>query len=191
MSIFTKIKEKIMNFFSKNIFTATLMYIILMVIFYFSNAFSNIDVYAFMLSFSLMYLIIFVMTAFEYIAKIAHNKVSFSAGIIYIFGTVLFMIVFFALNYFYLYLSNHNSFKGEIGKDVISQIISFVYFSVVTFTTLGYGDILPVSNLARIFVMIECIVSMLIILLVFSMFSGFQETFKKKLPFDFEDEKKN
>ncbi|GAB6109065.1 ion channel [Fusibacter bizertensis] len=190
MNIIISTKERIMNFFSKNIFTATLLYIIFIVIYYYLSTFFNTDIYTIMLSFSFMYLFLFVLSAFEYIAKIAHKIVPFSVGIIYIFGIVLFMIIFFAINYLFLFLMDQDSFKGSIGNDIISQTISFIYFSVVTFTTVGFGDILPVSNLARIFVILESIVSMVVILLVFSMFSGFHETFKNNSPFSFGDEKK-
>jgi len=38
-----------------------------------------------------------------------------------------------------------------------------LYFSAVTVTTLGYGDIVPISTLARLFVALESILGILII----------------------------
>jgi voltage-gated potassium channel len=42
-------------------------------------------------------------------------------------------------------------------------LIDFLYFSAVTITTLGYGDILPNSSLVRGLVMIETIIGMIIL----------------------------
>ena len=45
----------------------------------------------------------------------------------------------------------------------IDTYFRMLYFSTVTITTLGYGDILPISNLARIMVSIESIVGIVVI----------------------------
>lgn len=42
-------------------------------------------------------------------------------------------------------------------KKITPDLFDFIYFSVVTITTLGYGDILPNSKLIRLFIMIESI----------------------------------
>lgn len=45
------------------------------------------------------------------------------------------------------------------GDTYIKSFTDSVYFVVVTYTTLGYGDILPVTNLAKFVVCIICITS--------------------------------
>lgn len=57
------------------------------------------------------------------------------------------------------------------------SLIDFLYFSAVTITTLGYGDILPCSTVGRVFVMIESFLG--IITIGFFISSVFLE--KKKL----------
>ena len=39
----------------------------------------------------------------------------------------------------------------------IDAIVNAVYFSVITITTVGYGDIIPHTPLARIIVAAECL----------------------------------
>jgi hypothetical protein len=58
--------------------------------------------------------------------------------------------------------------------------IDFLYFSAVTITTLGYGDIIPNGRLVRIYVMIETLFGVLIIGLFLSTFSTSEERFKLK-----------
>jgi len=40
-------------------------------------------------------------------------------------------------------------------KLVVSNIVTAFYFSVVTFATLGFGDITPVNSLGRIWAILE------------------------------------
>lgn len=52
----------------------------------------------------------------------------------------------------------------------------FTYFSVVTITTLGYGDIVPISSAARALVQIEAIVGQLYMALVLAWLVGLYMT---------------
>lgn len=47
------------------------------------------------------------------------------------------------------------SFTGEIGGSAHQQLIDFMYFSLVTLTSLGYGDIVPVGAMARALATLE------------------------------------
>ncbi|QUM81161.1 two pore domain potassium channel family protein [Moritella sp. 5] len=64
------------------------------------------------------------------------------------------IILFFALGYSLFPLSSFN--KTISGYD-------YIYFSVVTITTLGYGDIYPTSSLAKFIVNVESILGILLI----------------------------
>ncbi|MBC2581342.1 potassium channel family protein [Clostridium sp. DJ247] len=52
--------------------------------------------------------------------------------------------------------------KGVAGGSFKYPVWNFMYFSAVTITTLGYGDILPNSTLVRILVMFETVFGVLI-----------------------------
>ena len=43
------------------------------------------------------------------------------------------------------------------------EVPDFIYFSITTFATVGYGDIIPVSSIAKILVTLEIFLSFLII----------------------------
>lgn len=55
------------------------------------------------------------------------------------------------------------SFKEVELGEVPYPIVDFMYFSAVTLTTLGYGDILPNSSLTRASVMIETLLGLILI----------------------------
>jgi len=58
----------------------------------------------------------------------------------------------------------------ELQKQFKYPLIDFLYFSAVTITTLGYGDILPNSTLVRSCVMIETVLGMVSIALFVASF---------------------
>ncbi|OKH40226.1 hypothetical protein NIES2119_03365 [[Phormidium ambiguum] IAM M-71] len=57
-----------------------------------------------------------------------------------------------------IYLFNSNSFKGIVSSNSQADLL---YFSYTTLTTVGYGDITPVINIARIFANLESIVGII------------------------------
>lgn len=65
--------------------------------------------------------------------------------------THLVIIVIFAFIYKAINMNNIEAFNNE--KEM--TLFDCLYFSVVTHTTVGYGDIYPVSNLARACMMIQ------------------------------------
>lgn len=50
------------------------------------------------------------------------------------------------------------SFSGDIEGSVHDQLLDFIYFSLVTLTSLGYGDITPVGATARALATLEVLV---------------------------------
>lgn len=79
---------------------------------------------------------------------------------------------FYPLNFYFINLmENSISFldesplilKGVAKGDFEYPLWNFMYFSAVTITTLGYGDILPNSTTVRILVMIETVFGVIII----------------------------
>jgi voltage-gated potassium channel len=80
--------------------------------------------------------------------------------------SVMCCILGFALIYVYL-AQTKGAFYGGLDS------ANAVYFSIVTFATVGYGDIYPTSRLAREFVSAEIITSMLYQVFIFSVIAGF------------------
>ncbi len=62
--------------------------------------------------------------------------------------------------YYLLWVLNPHAFIFTTGHGVQSD---FLYFSIATMTTLGYGDIMPVTHPAKVFSMLQALVGQLYI----------------------------
>jgi len=69
-------------------------------------------------------------------------------------GFTFLAIIGYAGVFFTIYHLDPNAFTGKI-----NGYSDFLYFSTVTFATVGYGDISPLSQLARLLVVTEIFVS--------------------------------
>ncbi len=60
--------------------------------------------------------------------------------------------------YLFINLAIPGSFHGLTATDMGNQLTELLYYSFVTITTLGYGDLTPVRPIARTFAYLEAIV---------------------------------
>ena len=68
---------------------------------------------------------------------------------------------------------NYDIFKEVKEEKIKYPLLDFLYFSTVTITTLGYGDILPNSTCIRVLVMIETLLGIVVLgLFISCVFSG-------------------
>lgn len=74
------------------------------------------------------------------------------AACIYLLSGSLWGIVFFLLS-----VVSPASFVGITGESWNEQLYEYIYYSFVTLTTLGYGDVLPVAPVARTLSYIEAV----------------------------------
>lgn len=51
------------------------------------------------------------------------------------------LLGFYGSVYFFLYRLDPRSFSGDLGDDIITQFLTFIYFSITTFATAQDGDI--------------------------------------------------
>lgn len=124
--------------------------------------------------------ILYILYIFRKIADTANNVIGLKAVVIRISTATLSCIVFFTIVYTSIYkLFKGGSFMGEnIGGDTLSQLITFLYFSAATFTTVGYGDIRPVDNTSRLVVVLELFFSFVTVAYALSMLGVFRQIFK-------------
>ncbi len=74
-------------------------------------------------------------------------------------------ILIFAVSYYIMHLYIPNAFKYDKESEKKLDIIDFLYFSLVTQSTVGYGDITPLHNIPRTLCMFQ-IMSIYVIILV-------------------------
>ncbi|MDW3212149.1 MAG: potassium channel family protein [Reichenbachiella sp.] len=79
------------------------------------------------------------------------------------------MVASFAVDYYCLMSCMPNSFLlAQAITDPLTLAFDFLYFSIVTFATIGYGDIVPLVWEAKLLVLLEIISSFIMITFVIS-----------------------
>ncbi|MBD80968.1 MAG: hypothetical protein CL840_18770 [Crocinitomicaceae bacterium] len=102
----------------------------------------------------------------EYLREFSSLQSVFLSFFVLIFVT----IASFALDYHCLQGVQPFSISGiQIEQSsYLQQLFDFFYFSFITFSTIGYGDIVPISIYAKLLVMAETFMSFFIVVFAFS-----------------------
>lgn len=83
-----------------------------------------------------------------------------------LFGVLILLIVLsFSADYQALYVLNSENFKfATLPSSSFSlQFFEFLYFSLITFSTVGFGDIVPLTIAGKLLVMLEIFLSFLVL----------------------------
>ena len=79
----------------------------------------------------------------------------------------------FAMVFAFAYMSAANAGSDAFfANGVVGQMSDFVYFSVVTITTLGYGDLAPATDLGRSLAMIETLFGQIFLVVLVAFLVG-------------------
>lgn len=71
-------------------------------------------------------------------------------------SAIALLLIYFAAAYDLEYHLVPGSFTGSnFGNDIVTELFTFIYFSVTTFATASMGDFSPISNSSRILVTLE------------------------------------
>jgi hypothetical protein len=92
------------------------------------------------------------------------REVIYAAMLVYLLVAQL-----YALVYTFLDLIDPASFNTPQGQ---SDFLLFEYYSFVTLTTLGYGDITPLTKVAKAFSVLEAVIGQLYLVVVVAWFVG-------------------
>lgn len=82
---------------------------------------------------------------------------------------VLQLIIIIVFSLIYYFVGSDNFIYTQTGQNVSKKLeyLDFLYFSTVTSASTGYGDIIPNTNLARILVTIQILITYTTIFRVF------------------------
>lgn len=119
----------------------------------------------FILIFALVKTYYIALATFKHLSKLVKKCYSFER-LFLVFGLIILVtIVSFSIDYTCLYEYNESTFSGISIESIsyIEKLPEFIYFSVITFATVGYGDIVPISGIAKFLVILEIFLSFLII----------------------------
>lgn len=95
-------------------------------------------------------------------------------------NTIL-IVVSYAADYICLFEINKHSFSGvQTWGHLGPHFVTFLYFSIVTFSTAGVGDIAPITLTARLLTSAELMLAWFLTILVIANFSFIRESFVQK-----------
>ena len=95
--------------------------------------------------------------------------------------SVFLVVLSFALDYYCLFRIDETAFRGMLPHGVlIAEFFNFFYFSVSTFTTAGFGDIVPNSLVAQSFVTLQLSIGWLCTVLVIGNVAHIRESISQK-----------
>ncbi|MCE3202995.1 two pore domain potassium channel family protein [Paenibacillus sonchi] len=129
------------------------------------------------LIFALASMLFYVLFIFHEIKESNSKEVRLQQTLVRISIAAFSCIIFFTVVYTSIYkLFGQSSFDGKgLGEDLLSQLITFLYFSVATFTTVGYGDVAPVDNTSRLVVIMQISFSFITVAYALSMLGLFRK----------------
>jgi len=119
----------------------------------------------FNLSFSKEILLILIILKVVSIVALSFNQLTKIIGhshllshILVLFTLLIGIVVFsFAVDFTALHLLDDHSFKVDVhtNQSFFPLFFNYLYMSTVTFSSVGFGDITPISSLAKFVVMLE------------------------------------
>lgn len=123
----------------------------------------------------------FIYFVFRSIKETAHKEFYFQEFMSFVVISILLVIASFAIDYYCLFRIKAVAFVGIIPKDnIVTEFISFFYYSISVFTTAGFGDIKPNSTSAQIFVSTELMIAFFFTILVIANITHIRSSFVKE-----------
>jgi hypothetical protein len=116
--------------------------------------------------------VIQVMLRFIFGAKQVTRDVLYAATAVYFLLGALFVPIYGMINSVTYLQIGMNAFADALNSAEIFPWQSFVYYSYSTLTTLGYGDILPVTFWARSIASLEAIIGVLYLTIIMARLVG-------------------
>lgn len=123
----------------------------------------------------------FVFLTFQRIRRTLDADFFYHEFLSFIVYHVLLIILSFAVDFYCLHRIDDSAFFGiQQRPTILDEFITFIYFSVATFTTVGFGDILPRSTSAQVFVSAEVMLAFFFNILIIANIIHIRESLGKK-----------
>ncbi|MBV6439716.1 MAG: hypothetical protein DYG98_09590 [Haliscomenobacteraceae bacterium CHB4] len=123
----------------------------------------------------------FVILTFGRIRKTLDTEFFYHEFLSFILYYVLLIILSFAVDFYCLFRIDNTAFLGIQQKQtILDEFVTFIYFSIATFTTVGFGDIFPRSTSAQVFVSAEVLLAFSFNILIIANIVHIRESLGKK-----------
>ena len=109
--------------------------------------------------------VISLLIKFIFHEKVVTKEIIYAAVVVYLLIGIMWSFAYFILDYFY---PSSFSFPDA----TVSSVYRYLYFSYVTLTTLGYGDIAPLTHKAGSLVILEAIIGQIYLVVIVAWLVG-------------------
>jgi voltage-gated potassium channel Kch len=123
----------------------------------------------FLVLFSTIKIYLLVSHTFKKLDRLIEDAHSFNHMLLLLGAIISIIIISFALDYFCISEIYPTAFTGiQDSQSLLFRFSDLLYFSVVTFTTVGYGDIFPSMPVAKLITVLEMMSAFIVIVFVIS-----------------------
>ncbi|GHN02728.1 hypothetical protein WSM22_42170 [Cytophagales bacterium WSM2-2] len=122
----------------------------------------------------------FIEHSFRKVEEASLNNISYNHFLLIILVNILLIVVSFSADYMCMLSIDETSFRGINNSSLLDAIFDAFYFSIVSFTTVAYGDIVPVSKAAKLLTLLEVIIAYLTTIIIISNFVQIKDSLGKK-----------
>ncbi len=119
--------------------------------------------------FSITKIYFLVSHTFKKLDILIENDHSFNHMLLLLGAIITIIVISFAIDYLCVSEIYPEAFSGiQYGQSLALRFMNLLYFSIVTFTTVGYGDIIPVIPVAKLITVLEMMSAFVVIVFIIS-----------------------
>jgi voltage-gated potassium channel Kch len=104
-----------------------------------------------------------------WILSIIVRKIKGFKAIFFVIIGLIGLVIFFGIKYYTIYSYNSKNFyilTENLNIKSGANLFDFIYFSFITITTVGYGDIIPINPMAKFLTIIEVLLGISFVSLI-------------------------
>ena len=119
--------------------------------------------------FSIAKIYLLVSHTFKKLDTLIEDNHSFNHMLLLLGAIITIIVISFAIDYLCVTEIYPNAFSGiQNSQPLLSRFLNLLYFSIVTFTTVGYGDIIPIAPVSKFITVIEMMSGFIVIVFIIS-----------------------
>lgn len=159
----------VINLTKEFIYLIALLILFFVIIHFWVNQYNSVLWAGVLVIFSLTKIYLLVSHTIKKLDKLIENNHSFDHMLLLLGAIITIIIISFALDYLCISEIYPNAFSGvNAEQSLYLRFINFLYFSIVTYTTVGYGDIIPITMVAKLITVLEMMSAFIVIVFIIS-----------------------
>jgi hypothetical protein len=119
-------------------------------------------------------------STYQKIIESARNNILFHQFLLFVLGNMSLAIFSFACDFWNIYVTEHYHFQGiNPNFTIAEEMFECLYFSMLTYSYFGYGEIMPITIPAKMLIMMEIGLAFLTMIFVLADFIGLKESLQE------------